>query len=422
MQPLNDAGNDVPDHRLTGNAGFIRVFSAGIVSVSGYSLTSVILIWLVFAETHSSIAVALLGIAETAGYVLFSLPSGTIVDRYRRKSLMVASDLIRCAAIGTLTIILLFFGFSFIVIAAIVFAVSGFTTVFEPAENSLLPVIVPKKSLPGANGLVMSSRSLAQFASNSIAGVVIALVGPVAGLAINVGTYFVSAVLLMTVKVREKTAETATREKQHTFVRDTRDGVKWLLGNKGLFQLTVSATFLNFFFTLVFTFIVFFTSDVLHRGAIIFGLILGLFALGDAAGSISVSRTGALHHTGLVWIVFYGLIPGAALLAVSLLHSFVLSFPLFLLMGFFSGFAGNTWLTSVQIIVPGEMQGRYFGIDSLVSYAVIPLSQAVGGILIAYIGILETYIVSAVLMILVGVAFLIPRSLRALRVPPELSA
>jgi MFS family permease len=88
------------------------------------------------------------------------------------------------------------------------------------------------------------------------------------------------------------------------------------------------------------------------------------------------------------------------------------------LIGALSGFAGTAWLTAAQLLVPTEMQGRYFGIDSLGSVVILPLSQIGGALLIEAYGTRTTYLFAAVLWVLAGAVFLVPRALWHLGVRP----
>jgi hypothetical protein len=69
----------------------------------------------------------------------------------------------------------------------------------------------------------------------------------------------------------------------------------------------------------------------------------------------------------------------------------------------------------VQLIVPTEMQGRYFGVDQLGSFAVVPVGQVVGAFLISSRGVQFDYLVAAVGIILSSIVFLLTKDLRGLK-------
>lgn len=86
--------------------------------------------------------------------------------------------------------------------------------------------------------------------------------------------------------------------------------------------------------------------------------------------------------------------------------------------GAFGGFGGTAWLTAAQLLVPLEMQGRYFGIDALGSIAIIPAAQIGGALLIESHVVQWTYLVVAIVWVIAGAAFLFPRALATLGYPP----
>jgi hypothetical protein len=79
--------------------------------------------------------------------------------------------------------------------------------------------------------------------------------------------------------------------------------------------------------------------------------------------------------------------------------------------GLDSGFSGTGSLSSAQLIVLTEMQGRYFGIDLLGSRVIVLVGIILGGLFVASLGVGNTYLVAGVGWMIVGLHFLIPRGL-----------
>ena len=111
---------------------------------------------------------------------------------------------------------------------------------------------------------------------------------------------------------------------------------------------------------MVSTFVVVYAADVFQGGAEVYGLLLALFTLGFAPGAIIVGRTRAVARAGWVWcLCMLGLAPSVLLLALS--PDLAVAAASMLLTGFILGYGNATWLSFVQLAVPGEMQGRYSG-------------------------------------------------------------
>ena len=328
---------------------------------------------------------------------------------------MVLSDIIRGASIGFLASWLTLVGFSLPVIVLVAFLVAGVSTVFGPAEKALIPSLVTEASISDANGLVFSSRSFVSFVGASVAGVLVAAVGAPTSLLYNVATFGVSALLISLIRESRQPSR-EPRASKPNLLAETKDCIRWLMTNPGLFQLTLSAMVLNFFFTMPFTYFVVYSS-ALSTSSIVFGLLLGASVAGTGIGSMLVGRTSALKHSGKVWVMGYGFGIGLSVIAFVFFPLTEIAIPVSFCMGLLYGFVEITWLTTAQLVVPNEMQGRYFGVDTLGSIAILPLSQLAGGLLVQSQGVMWTFLFSGVGMIITGALFMLPRSLRNLRAP-----
>ncbi len=399
------------------NRNYVRVFSAGLGSVAGSAITSVCLVWLVEQRTGSALDVGLLAVAWVGAALVFSVFGGTLVDRYDRRRLMILSDVARAAAMGSVAVELLVRGFDLLSLLGAYAVVGGFTTIFSPAEQALVPALVPGLQVADANGLVRSSRSALQFVGSAIAGVLLVSVGAAWGLGVNAVTFALSATLLAGMRLAPA-ARRPTEGNLPSYFSDLAGGFRWLRRATGFLQLTISATFFNFCSSVVGTFLVFFATLVLHAGALVYALLLAAEVAGTAGGALLVGRVGAVRWAGPAWTVPYGLLSGAVVVAVALEPSLPVAFAALFALGAFGGFAGTAWLSAAQLLVPTDMQGRYFGVDSLGSVAILPAASLGGALLVSAYGARTTYLVVGLLWIVAGAAFLLPRELRRLGVRP----
>jgi MFS family permease len=378
------------------NRNFARLFSAGVGSAAGFAIGQIALTLIVYGNTNSALDVAFIGISFIVATVLFSLIAGVLVDRYERRKLMVLSDLARAAALVVLIFSLLLIGFSLPIILAAAFILGTFTTLFQPAERALTPVVVGSDQLATANALVQSTNSVIQFASNSAGGLIYEFLGVTVALSLNAGTFLLSALLIVGISgVAVSARPTAAAGKKPSIWQDAREGLGYIRRNRGLLELTVSSGAANFFLVMVLQFFVIYTETTLKGGGTLFGVLNGLFLLGVAPGAYASSRYKTVRHAGKVFILS-GVGMGLCSLGLVAIPSLVTSSVLIFALGLLLGLLNTTWLTTVQLIVPTEMQGRYFGVDQLGSTAVIPLGQLLGGVVITASGIGTDYLVAGV--------------------------
>lgn len=378
------------------NGNFSKVYLAGVTSISGFSIGQVALTWMVYAETKSAPDVALIGVSFILASVIFSLLAGALVDRYERRKLMVVSDLARAASMGLLVLWLILFGFNLGVVLLVAFFLGSFTTLFYPAERALTPEIVGTAMIGEANALIQTSHSLVQFASNAAGGLLIVTVGTVAAFSLNAGTFLVSAFLIWSILHLGGSGGGQRGDVPALgMVKGVREGFRYIAGNRSLLELTLSAGLANFFFAMATQFLVVYSAQTLKGDAGTFGFLLAALALGFAPGAFLTARLHGERHAGIVWI-YSGVVDGVCIILLVVFPSFTLAVLDLSLLGFLLGFANTTWLTTVQLVVPSELQGRYFGLDQLGSFAAIPLGQVIAGVVIATSGIGVDFLIAGV--------------------------
>ncbi len=408
--------------RLFRNWSYLRVFFAGLGSVAGSSIAGVCIVWIAAVDTNSPLAVAALAIAQLVAAILFSTLGGTLVDRYNRRRLMIISDVSRGGALALAAIVLAVYGFNLPVLLFAEAVIGAFTVLFNPAEQALVPALVGEAEVADANGLVRSSRSALQFVGVAIGGVLIVTVGAVWGVVANAITFGLSAAIITGMSVSESLAAPRAGEVKEGYFTELKAGFAWLWQAKGFFQLTISALFFNFAWTMIATFIVFYATYVLHGSALVYSGLLLAEVVGTAIGSLLVGPLGAARYAGKAWVLPYGICSGVIALFLVFVPTVGVSVATLFVLGLLAGFSGTAWLTAAQLLVPRGMQGRYFGVDALGSAAILPIAELVGAFLIATFGvdsygIRTTFLVGAIVWIVVGAVFLVPRALWNLGVP-----
>lgn len=399
--------------RVLRNHNFALLFSAGATSTGGFSLGQVALTWLVFVTTGSALDVAYLALSSTAASILLSLAGGTLVDRQNRRLLMILSDLLRALAIGVLAGYLYFVEFSLPLVLIVSFILGSFSTIFSPAQRALTPTFLKADEIADANGLVEIATSIFQSLASAAGGAIVAAIGAAAALGINSATFAISATLIASMTLGSIVKSRLPEVEHKSFISDVADGLRYLPSNRGLLYLTLSAGFLNLFFAMLSPFVVVYAAKALSGGALVYGSLLAVFAIGIGVGAILVGRTNAVARAGKIWGLT-ALFEGIAILSIALTRSFIIALLFFIAIGILSGYGNVTWLSAVQLIVPSEMQGRYFGVDQLGSFAVVPVGQVLGALIIQAISVQVDFLIVGTGVCVTSLAFLFLKELRSL--------
>lgn len=397
------------------NIDFKKYFGMNLASTSANSVASLVIVWYVFTVTQSPLDVALVGIAETVSAVILSLPAGVWIDRYNRIWILVISNIARAICVTFLIIFSLIYGFNLIVIIILLFAWNGAAEVFRSGNHAILPDMISRYRLADANGIVRTGTNLFSSASNAIGGTLIVVVGASFALSyVSVG-FFVA--LLFSIFLFGSAGNANMRKAERITVKkngftEIREGFAWLLSERGLFWLTFSSLPFNFFFTISYYFLVVYVVNAVHSGSFVYGAILAAYAIGYSIGSPIVGRTKwALKYPGRIWELLYGAVIGTAIILMGVFPISYLAILFSSAMGLAVGFAGNVWLTASQNIVPERFRGRYFAIDGLISFIGGPPAVAAGGVLVLSLGIIHTFEISGIIMLISALGFSLIKSL-----------
>jgi len=198
---------------------FARFFAGQAVSLLGDGMVPVALAFGVLELTDSPSALGLVLAARVLPTVVLLLVGGVVADRVSRRQVMIAADIARMLSQGTMGILLIVGTAEVWMLAVLAAAGGAATAFFEPASTGLVPMTVSVARLQQANALQGIARAAGSIAGPAIAGVLVATAGPGVALAVDGGTFAVSAVFLLALHVRTTAAAAHTR-----FVGELREG------------------------------------------------------------------------------------------------------------------------------------------------------------------------------------------------------
>ena len=146
-----------------------------LISEAGDGLTNLTLLLLVNALTGSTAALAGMAIVLAIPPLTIGLVAGTYVDRFDRRRIMLASDILR--GIVVLGFVLVGSASSLWLLYILAFVQSAAGTFFTPARGAILPRIVPREGLLAANSLAQATRVVSGIVGSALAGLIVGLIG-----------------------------------------------------------------------------------------------------------------------------------------------------------------------------------------------------------------------------------------------------
>jgi MFS family permease len=220
---------------------FRRFYIGYATSMLGTSMSAVAIAFAVLASGGTATSLGVVFAANIAPMVAFMLGGGVLADRLGRRPVMLTADVGRCAAQGTLAATL-FAGRPHVwLFVAAAFVVGTGNAFFQPALSGLPVQLAPRDQLGNANALFGMVQPAAQVAGPALAGIVITIGSPAAAIAVDAGSYAVSALALAWLSFPDAARAKAAR----SLLRDLSDGWAEFTAHAWLWLQTAQFTLFN---------------------------------------------------------------------------------------------------------------------------------------------------------------------------------
>jgi MFS transporter, DHA3 family, macrolide efflux protein len=358
---------------LLRHSAFRRLWIGQAISEIGDGLTGLALAIVVFRLTGSAAALGALTVLTSIPQLALGLHAGVLVDRWERRRVMVATDLIRAALVAGLMVvqgpgdIWLLYALATLHAAASVF--------FEPARAAILPHLVTRETLLGANGVLQSTRVVAGVMGTALAGVLLALPqGARVAFGVDAISFIVSAIAIASLRVPLRTG--APESVHVALVR----GLRFLFASRMLVGLLLTFAVTVLGVSAVNVVFVPFVIGELHGSSALIGFMraaqtVGMVAAGTAIAAISARVAPAQ----LMAPAILGL--ALALCGLALVHHWAAFVPLLLAAGVCSTLIQSSSATLLQQHVPDALRGRIeSALDTLLMVVVMAAAAGAGAL------------------------------------------
>ncbi|MBJ7356083.1 MFS transporter [Nocardioides sp.] len=385
---------------------FRLLFGSQVLSILGDRVTAVALPFAVLASGGGVADVALVSAAQFLPFVVLALPAGVWADRWDRKTILIASDLVRLVCQLVAATLLLGGGASIPALVAIAAVYGAADAFFAPAFSGLLPSTVSPVNLQPANALRGLSFSFGSVAGPIVAGVLIAVMGgPGWALLFDALTFAVSIALLL--PLRPRLVQQALHEEDPTATTDhfltslvqgwrevrSRPWVTGFLGSLSVYHLAVLPA-------------IFVIGPVLMEreldGARSWAVIVTCFGVGAVLGDILFLRWRPRYAMRVASLLLVGASCQAAFIG-SGLGTWAIG-GLEVLAGICVTGAFTLWETSLGEHIPDQALSRVSSYDYLASNGSIPLGNLLAGAASAAYGLHSTLVGMTVIGVGVSLA------------------
>lgn len=348
------------------------------VSLIGDGFFIVALAWQVYLIDNDPGALSLVFVAGTVPLVLFVLIGGAMTDRYDRRRLMIAADLVRGLVVGIVGILSLTGNLQLWHLAVAEAIAGSAAAFFNPASTAIVPDVLPDADLPQANALAGIQRRLTiSLIGPALGGFVTAAFGPGTAFMVDAVSFGVSAAAVFAIRARPVHLHPASGVRG-TVVQIT-EGFSYVRSKAWIWATLLSAMVsLLFFVGPVQVLLPFLVKNRLGAGPDALGTVYAAGAFGAIAVAFAIGHYGLPRKRVTAMYASWGI--GIAAMAIwgvmdALWQALVVS-------AFVNGLMelGQViWTTLLQQLVPRQLLGRVSSVDWMLSIGLVPVSFALTG-------------------------------------------
>ena len=216
--------------QLLKNRNYLFLWLSQFISGIGDILYQAGIMVTVFAQTGSALQTAGILIAETLPPFLLGPVAGALVDRFSRRMVMFAMDLIRALLVGLLVLVVSGDTFNLWAIYLVVGGIAAASTFYLPARQAIIPSLVTPATLVTANSLILGATQATLAIGFALGGILVLQVGIVALIWINLATFVVAGALVLFIRpqVVGALAESESAQTAVSLWDSIREGVSYL--------------------------------------------------------------------------------------------------------------------------------------------------------------------------------------------------
>ncbi|MFE4797808.1 MFS transporter [Streptomyces sp. NPDC056708] len=361
--------------------------------------------------------VGLLAAMTTAGSLLVGLPAGAWVDRMRKRSVMISTDLARAVALLTIPVAW-WSGLLTIWWLYAVALVHGVLTVFfDVAYVSYLPHLVGRGNLIEGNSKLSAIRSVTSISGPGMAGPLVGWLGAPVTLLVSSAGMAMSGLLATGIRKREQKPVSSEHPQ---LLRDIKEGLKFVLKHPVLRAIILGDAIFNLFLVMYQTMLLVFLEREMNLESFGIGLILSGMGCGALLGALWASRVSKRVGQGpVIWLAPLVTCPLTVLMPLAhpgwSVYVAALGLASLSLGGVIRFVAQSSFQ---QTLTPDRLLGRMSATARFVSWGGIPLGGLLGGASGSVFGAKATLWIGAAGMTLSTIPYFLS-PLRSMRELPE---
>lgn len=322
-------------------------------------------IW-VFKRTGSATPLLLASFFAELPGMLFGSLAGVLVDRWRRKWVMILADSGQAAGSLLLLASLLSGRFEVWHLYAVSLLQGMFVIFQSPAENATTTLLVPEDWRERANAIRETIFPMAGVGAPVLAGLVYTWIGVPGIIAIDLSTFVIAVLVVLALRIPQPQATVEGSHGRGSWKGELAAVLRFLASRPALAYFIVYMVFMNFMLNgpleLAIPYLLTITGKEQAAGGL-----LGVMSLGALAGALLMTVWGGTRPR--IHAMMVGLLVTGAMFIVygTTRQPLLLGIALFLLMAPLTIW-GAVYVSIAQVKTPPDLQGRLFALVSQLGF------------------------------------------------------
>jgi MFS family permease len=360
---------------------FTLLWLGGIVSYIGSQMQLIGTAWLVIQATNSALWLGTLSLCSALPMIILPLFGGMLADRVNRITLLKWARCIQIAPPLLVAFLLVSGHLQLWMLCVHTFLVAVGTAFSFPANQTLLPSLVPEEDVQSATSLQSAMFASATLVGPALGGLLLQPLG-VAGLffadALSTLAVFIPLFLLHEIAQRESVKMQAPR--QHTM-----DGIRSIFQHRLLLALLGMAICINLLQGGYQVLMPLFARDQWHVGADGYGWLRAASGAGALLSSFTLSAVGNIHRKGM-FIAGTTLLQAGILILFAHVPFYILALGLIFLVGIAGTATSALVQTQIYLFAPEQVRSSVMALYIVALVGFNAIGAMIGGGLAQFSG------------------------------------
>ncbi|MFD7074434.1 MFS transporter [Nocardioides sp. NPDC059952] len=385
---------------------FVRYWTASTTGSFGTAVSTVaiqVLVVQVLVATPAEVGVV--NAARVLPYAFLGVFAGVLVDRVRRKPMLVWSNAAQAVALLAIPVLWLVDALTLPVVAAVLFVVGALSVLEMAARQSFLPRLVPRGALLSANARIDQGDTVALTSGPALGGGMVAVIGAPFTVLADALTCALGAVMNARVRVEEP-ALPRRPSTPADVLGDVAAGIRFIYRHRTIAPHAISTHIWFVGNAVAVTAFAPFALREMGLGVVAYGIVLAFTGVGGLLGALLAVKAGRRLGAGGAMVLGYAAAPvawGCAALAPPTVAGAVVLGAAQVLVGFGMGVENANSLGYRQSVTPDELQGRMNATIRSANRTCAVVGALAGGIVAQLLGLRPALWVAVALFVVAAV-------------------